>query len=73
MHYFRRMMVGLTNTAADRELIRYAAAAGPACGLSHVQFVHVLPDPPPRHGAGSTDASAAEPARSTSASIHRIT
>jgi nucleotide-binding universal stress UspA family protein len=43
MKRFRHLMVGLTRTERDADLIRYAAMVARLGTASHVRFVHVLP------------------------------
>ena len=44
---YRRLAVGLTRTATDPGLLRYAAMVARPGTAAEVRFVHVLPDGPP--------------------------
>src|SRR5262245_19388021 len=44
MHRYRHMMVGLTRTEADAELIRYAAMVAALGTVNALRFVHVMQD-----------------------------
>ena len=44
VHRYRRLAVGLTRTATDTGLLRYAAMVARLGTAIEVRFVHVLPD-----------------------------
>ena len=55
MHRFRHLIVGLTRTAADAGMIRYAGLVAGWARPRSVRFVHVLPregDAPRSDGGG---------------------
>jgi nucleotide-binding universal stress UspA family protein len=43
MNRLQRILVGMTNTKADHDLLRYAGMVAHVCGTQRVCFTHVLP------------------------------